>query len=82
MSDTPREPRNPGADDPSRCDPFVAGEAILARARHVSHRITAKCEQLTGGTQVDLRPLPPGDVQDGDRATGRNPGTTEGRPLS
>jgi hypothetical protein len=49
----------PHPDKSSGADPVTAGDAALDRARAVSHRIAERCEQLTGETQIDHRPLPP-----------------------
>jgi hypothetical protein len=46
-------------DEPTGADPFTVGDAALDRARLVSQRIAEWCEQLTGGTQIDCRALPP-----------------------
>jgi len=40
-------------------DWLVAERDLLARAKAVSQQITERCEQLTGGTQLDHRSLPP-----------------------
>jgi hypothetical protein len=57
--DTNHGPDGAAPDEPNGGDPFTAGDAVLSRARLVARRITDRCEQLTGGTQVDHRPLPP-----------------------
>ena len=38
---------------------YEAEQDVLARAKDVSQKIAERCEQLTGGTQIDHRPLPP-----------------------
>ena len=38
---------------------YEAEQDVLARAKAVSQQITERCDQLTGGTQLDHRPLPP-----------------------
>src|SRR5438045_413490 len=47
------------SNEPTGADPFTAGDAVLDRARLISQQIAERCEQLTGGTQIDCRPLPP-----------------------
>ncbi len=56
-TDTGRD--GPAPADPAKTDPFTAGEAALDRAKAVSRRITRRCEELTGQTQLHHRPLPP-----------------------
>ena len=46
-------------DHTSAADWLEAERDLLARAKAISQQITERCEQLTGGTQVDHRPLPP-----------------------
>jgi hypothetical protein len=36
---------------------------LLARAKAISQQIAERCEQLTGGTQIDQRPLPPDVIE-------------------
>jgi hypothetical protein len=70
MTHNPKEPRG-GTEptDPAKSDPFTAGEAALDRAKAVARRITERCEQLTGGTQIDHRSLPPDPTEKAPPAT-------------
>jgi hypothetical protein len=38
---------------------YEAEQDVLARAKAVAQQIAERCDQLTGGTQIDHRPLPP-----------------------
>jgi hypothetical protein len=43
---------------------YEAEQDVLARAKAVSQQIAERCEQLTGGTQFDHRPVPPGAAKE------------------